>query len=81
LAAAIFLNSSNNTNTSEEPIDLNRFDKFPFQKAERPSFARIFYPQSLVPLYITSFRPDYIINLLLIVSNGYDTNSENVVIA
>jgi len=74
------LNSSKSTKTNELQILLNTLDKFPLKKAATPSSFKIFLAQWAVPSYKISLLPLYIINLLLIVSRGYEINSENVVI-
>ena len=45
-----FCNSSYRTNTKEEPMLLQKFDKLPLKKPVTPSVLRILFPQSTVPL-------------------------------
>jgi len=70
IGAKILCNSSYMTKTNEPPAPLIILDNAPLKKALFPSFLAILTKQSSVPLYNYFFSPDYIINLLLTVSNG-----------
>jgi len=57
----------------EAPIPLKVLESAPLKKALVPSVLEIFMKQSMVPVYITSALPDYIMSRLRTVSRGYET--------